>query len=448
MLESHDGVNGGLDVAGKYKRRNSDEVSRSNAPKPEVEDQLVYVHHVQPNDTYAGIILRYRCREDAFRKANGLWSRDNITVRKWLALPVDACEVKGRPCEGPSLYGKEVDLLATTPSATSGTPTGKGTAQPLHDDFFASQNDTTNEELKAGEEKPWTHVRWVKLDNCRDPIEIARVSRNAMGYFPPRRKKSLHTVSNLSTPRGSLDVPSITLSSDIVESPGSLSSRRQSLLANRPHAGSLYASSAPTPSRSRVGSGNDDVRPAWMRKPGGVGTLSRNVRAPGPEKDYFNTWTKKHLPGLNIDTLPSMAVMGSETAKFGFTSDEAAGIVESPFEEGRDVTSANKQGTGLDKAAMAIETWLRGAWAKSSTTPIMGPHRARQFAEGELDLIELEDTNSEDGRMGGGLLDQGNPGPLNSSYGSSSRNDGDASLLRGRMPPRGNSAMSKDKKAD
>lgn len=448
VLESHDGVNGGLNVAGKYKRRNSDEESRNNAPNEEAGDQLVYVHHVRPNDTYAGIILRYRCREDVFRKANGLWSRDNIQVREWLVLPVDACEVKGRPCEGPSAHGKEVDLLATTPSATPGIPTGSGTAQPLHDDFFATQNDNATEELKAGEEKPWTHVRWVKLDNCRDPVEIARVSRNAMGYFPPRRKKSLHTVSSMSTPRGSFDVPSISLSSDIVESPGSLSSRRQSLLANRPHVGSVYASSAPTPSRSRVGSGNDDVRPAWMRRPGGVGTLSRNVRAPGPERDYFNSWAKKHLPGLNIDTLPSMAVMGSETARFGFTNDETAAIVESPFEEGRDATSANKQGTGLDKAAMAIETWLRGAWAKSSNTPILGPHRARQFAEGDLDLIELEDTNSEDGRMGGGLLDQDNPGPLNSSYGSSSRNDGDASMLRGRMPLRGNSAMSKDKKAD
>lgn len=449
VLESHDGVNGGLDVAGKYKRRNSDEDSRNNANDQEVEDQLVYVHHVHATDTYAGIILKYRCQEDAFRKANGLWSRDNIQVRKWLALPVDACELKGRPCEGPSCYTKEVDLLATTPSTTPGSPPGKRVAQPLYDDFFtSSQNGITTEGLKADEEKPWTHVRWVQLDNCRDPVEIARVSRKAMGYFPPRRKKSLHTVSTLSTPRGSFDVPSVSLSSDIVESPESLSSRRQSLLANRPHISSVYASSAPTPSRSRVGSGNDDVRPAWMRRPGGVGTLSRNVRAPGPEKDYLNSWTKKHLPGLNIDSLPSMAVMGSETARFGFTNDEAAAIVESPFEEGQDVSSASKQGTGLDKAAMTIETWLRGAWAKKPNTPIMGPHRGRQFADGDTDLIELEDTNSEDGRMGSGLLDQGNPGPFNSGLGSSSRNDGDASLLRGRLPPRGNSAMSKDKKAD
>lgn len=449
ILESHDGVNGGLDVAGKYKRRNSDEDSREHSAHPEVEDQLVYVHHVQPSDTYAGIILRYRCREDAFRKANGLWSRDNIQVREWLALPVDACEVKGRPCEGPSYFAKEVDLVATTPSVTPGTPTAKSNIRPLHDESFApSPNGIATGGPKHDGEKPWTHVRWVNLDNCRGPVEIARVSRNAMGYFPPRRKKSLHTTSTLSTPRGSFDVPSISLSSDIVESPGSLSSRRQSLLAHRPHVTSMYASSAPTPSRSRVGSDNDDARPAWMRRPGGVGTLNRNVRAPGPDKDYFNSWAKKHLPGLNIDNLPSMAVMGSETARFGFTNDEAAAIVESPFVEGCDATSSSNQGTGLDKAAMAVETWLRGAWAKRPNTPILGPHRARPFAESEPDLIELEDAPSEDGHTGSGLLDQGTSGPLNSTYGSSSRIDADGSQLRGRLHPRGNSAITKDKKAD
>lgn len=444
VLESHEGVNGGLDVTGKFKRRNSDAEPRDNATDPEIEDQLVYIHHVQSNDTYAGIILKYRCREDAFRKANGLWSRDNIQVRKWLALPVDACEVKGRPCEAPSYYAKEVDLLATTPlSTTSGpSPLRISTTSNLHDDFFASQNGKISEETAVEQEKQWTHVRWVKIDHCKEPVEIARVSRKTMGYFPPRRKKSVRTVSSLSTPRGSFDVPSITLSSDIVDSPGGLSSRRQSMLANRPNF-TAYASSAPTPPRSRVGSGNDDIRPAWMRRPGGVGTLSKNVRAPGPEKDYFNSWAKKHLPGLNIDALPSMAIMGSESARFGFTSDEAAAIVESPFEQGRDTSSISKQGSGLDKAAATIETWLRGAWAKRPSTPILGPNRLR----GDGDLIELEDTNSEDGRISG-LLDHGGLSLLNSSLGTSSRSEGESGLLRGRMPSRSSSGLAKDKKAD
>lgn len=453
VLESHEGVNGGLDITGKFKRRNSDGTADEPSTNPEIQDQLVYIHHVQPSDTYAGIILRYRCREDAFRKANGLWSRDNIQVRKWLALPVDACEVKGRPCDAPSYYANEVDLLATTPGVTPGlSPRGPKTpsSQNPHDDFFASQNghtaDDSSTEVAVEDDKPWTHVRWVKIDHCKEPVEIARVSRKALGYFPPRRKKSVRTMSTLSTSRGSFDVPSISLSSDIVDSPGSLSDRRLSLMASRPQITSTYASSAPTPSRSRVGSGNDDLRPAWMRRPGGVGTLSKSVKAPGPEKDYFNSWAKKHIPSLNIDSLPSMAIMGSESARFGFTNDEAAGIVESPYEEGRDAASTTRQGMGLDKAAAAIETWLRGAWAKRPNTPILGPSRLPRGGDG--DLIELEDANSEDGRLGGGLLDPGDAGLLNSNYGSSSRSDGESNLVRGRLPARSISGLAKDHKAD
>lgn len=185
-----------------------------------------------------------------------------------------------------------------------------------------------------------------------------------------------------------------------------------------------------------------------MRRPGGVGTLSRSVRAPGPEKDYFNTWTKKHLPGLKIESLPSMAVMGSETARFGFNNEEAAAIIESPFEEGRDASAANKQGTGLDKAAMTIETWLRGAWAKRPNTPILGPSRTRPHVDGDPDLIELEDTNSEDGPIGSGLLDQAIPDLPNLGNGSSSRSDGNGSALRGRTPQRSDPGLAKDKKAD
>ncbi|PSS05294.1 Arv1-like family-domain-containing protein [Coniella lustricola] len=417
VLESYEGVNGGLDVAGKFKRRNSDEEPRSVATGPVLEDQLVYIHHIKPEDTYAGIILKYRCKEDALRKANGLWSRDNIQIRSWLAVPVDACEVKGRPCDGPSYYSKEVDLLATTPGVmTPGPSPLRNSTQTSYNDFFAAaQNGKSHQEQEsAAEEKPWTHVRWAKLDHCAEPVEIARVSRKAMGYFPPRRKKSIRTMSSLSTPRVSLDVPSVSLGSDVPDSPVAFSDRRQSMRANRPTITSAYASSAPTPSRSRVGSGNDDLRPAWMKRPGGVGTLGRNVRAPGPERDYFNTWTKKHIPGLNIDSLPSMAIMGSESARFGITTDENAAIVESPFEDGRDLSSQSKQGSGLDKAAAAIETWLRGAWAKRPNTPILGPSRPRGR---DGDLIELEDTNSDDGRLGG-MLDGEDSDLLTSNYGA------------------------------
>ncbi|KAK2011235.1 LysM domain-containing protein [Colletotrichum eremochloae] len=433
VLESHEGVNGGLDVAGKYKRRNSDESIRDKPQEEEIQDQLVYIHHVQPTDTYAGIVLKYRCREDAFRKANGLWSRD-IQARKWLAIPVDACEIKGRPCEPPSHEGQAVDFLAPTPEPKSAH--GRTSAQPQQVDFFSlpATNGSSPEPSKNEEELPWTHVRWVALDSVPKPVEIARVSKKTIGYFPPRRKKSLRSTSTMSTPRHSLDTAAIT--AGLMESPeqaGRPPSRRQSNLSNRPNLPSTPGLSTPASSRSRMNSDAGDTRPAWMRRPGGVGSMGRSVRAPGPEKDYLNSWAKKHLPGIAIDeSLPSISVMGSETANFGFRPGSSSGIVESPFDEGQDLSATSRQGSGLDRAAATVETWLRGAFARSPGTPTSGI-RSRQ--PDVLDLIELTDTNSDDGRLsmpvGGGVTSSGLLEAAPMIVGSTGRSDGDGPV-RGR----------------
>ncbi|KAK1855802.1 LysM domain-containing protein [Colletotrichum chrysophilum] len=454
VLQSHEGVNGGLDVTGKYKRRNSDEIARDNIQDEEVQDQLVYIHHVQPTDTYAGIVLKYRCREDAFRKANGLWSRD-IQVRKWLAIPVDACEVKGRPCEPPSHDGQAVDLLAPTPELRIGHGHNSLTSdhsQPV--DFFSlpTTNGLADAKNEEPEDPPWTHVRWVTLDSNPNPVEIARVSRRSIGYFPPRRKKSLRSAaSTLSTPRHSLDASGF--AAGFTESPeqvGRPSSRRQSNLSTRPNLPSTPGRSTPASSRSRMNSDAADTRPAWMRRPGGVGSMGRNVRAPGPDKDYFNTWAKKHLPGIAIDeSLPSISVMGSETAHFGFRPGSSSGIVESSFDEGQDVAAASRQGSGLDRAAAAVETWLRGAFAKSPGTPTLGG-RGRQLDD--LDLIELTDANSDDGRLptpavgGGGVTSTGLLEATPMSIGSTGRSDG-GGTVRGRGSTNSSSAA-KGKKSD
>ena len=400
----------------RFKKRSSDEDLRGTSHSQETEEYLAYIHHVQKTDTYAGVVLKYRCREDAFRKANGLWSRDNIQVRKWLAIPVDACEVKGRTCEPPATPSAQVDLLSKTPDATD--PFGRD-EQGMRDGFFSGGH-TPSQHTAGDDEKSWTHVRWVSLDSCPHPVEVARVPRRALGYFPPRRKKSIHTISStLSSPRASTDLPAVTVSDTTAaaaaildSSPRSASSRRPSLLTT------------PTTPRRRLSSAStaDDPRPAWMRRPGGVGSLGRHVRAPGPERDYFNTWTNKHLPGLNIDSLPSMSVMGSEIARFGFGSSKAnmdsydsSAIVESPFEDGRDADAATTGrsggvggGTGLDKAAAAVEGWLRGAFERARQpglrTPVLGPRAGggrggvgEDVAAG--DLIELADAGSEDGRQ-------------------------------------------------
>lgn len=428
VLESHDGVNGGLDISGNHKRRNSDEICASD---PVPDEHLVYIHDVQPEDTYAGITLRYKCREDIFRKSNGLWSRDNIQTRKRLIIPVDACEIRGRPCEAPSWHnGQEADLLAPTPAANSEAYDGSESRQ---DDFFSRPvgEDEAERSLNQEEDKPWTHVRWVQIDSFRKPVEIGRVPRQALGYFPPRRKRSIRTGSSLSTPRRSSDLSGPAVA-PIVE--GSVS-RRPSSLSGRPAVSVTSMSS-----RSRGGSESLDDRPAWMRRPGGVGSMSRKIKAPGPDKDYFNSWTRKHIPGLNIESLPSMSVMGSETAHFGFAP-TSSDIVESPFEDGRDVTPAARNGTGLDRAAAAVETWLRGALAKRPSTPLLGGRVRSAGLSGDndiSDLIELTDTASDDGR-------QTSDGTINMmsslSLMSSGRSDGN-------LPTRGRTRAGSGKRLD
>lgn len=400
VLESHEGVNGGLDVSGRYKRRTSDDYSASPMLEEAEPDQLVYIHHVQPTDTYAGIVLRYRCREEPFRKLNGLWSKD-IQARKWLALPVDFCEVKGRACQPPSQYpGAQVDLLAPTPDGSTSQQHG-GSASV--DDFFslpaASRHSVPKE---VAEDKPWQHVRWCSLDMFSEPVEIARVSRKAMGYFPPRRKKSLHTTSATSTPRQSLE--QVVNGSDSGATGGGQSPKRPFTGNSRHGQPGTPDSAILQPTRSRMGSAGADSRPTWMRGPGGVGSMGRNVRAPGPEKDYFNTWAKRHLPGIAIDEhSPSISVMGSETAHFGFSKhgqdSDAVAIVQSPFDEGAAAPSSSPNNFGLDRAAAQIETWLRGAFAKGPGTPNRSgnsPGRRRNHVDMPSDLIELEDASHDD----------------------------------------------------
>lgn len=132
---------------------------------------------------------------------------------------------------------------------------------------------------------------------------------------------------------------------------------------------------------------------------------------PGPERDYFSTWAGKHIPGLDLGSLPSMSIMGSEVARIGFgnAGENRVSIAESPFEDGRTAMSAaagGGQGNGLDKAAAAVETWLRGAFAKmpGPGTPVLGPRGRTGPGDGVGDLIELTDTNSDDGRGSGSTL--------------------------------------------
>lgn len=377
------------DVSGNYKRRTSSDEDRLDSAQDSIEDALVYVHQVQPQDTLAGVILKYNCQPAVFRKANRFWPNDSIQIRKVVVIPVDASTIKGRPCE-PSKPGRQgVDLLAPTPSAED----------PPSENGFPWSREWSAERT---EDHPWTHVCWVLIDSSptSKPVEIARMPRKTLGYFPPRRRKSQNTISTMSTPRGSVDVPIAAQSPPRhIGSPSSTPSRAMSNLGPQTShilSGSYFppATSSTRSRRESVGEAAD--RLGWMRGPGGVGTLGKNVRKPGPGQDGLNAWAKKHLPGLTIDSLPSTAIIGGDSAHFGF-GDELASIAEGPARttgSGAVTPIGPGQGLGIESAAAAIEGWVRRLAIKVPGTPKLGGSRMEAS-----DLIELLDgAGSDDGR--------------------------------------------------
>ena len=401
VLEGRDEDRQILDTNGNYKRRTSTEEARPGSSQ-EDDSALVYIHHVQPQDTLAGVVLKYNCQREVFRKANRFWPNDSIQIRKIVVLPVDACTVKGRPCEPPSPDFQGVDLLAPTP-AIEKPPFSNGSTWP---GASLSQNGTSAERPEDTE-NPWTHVRWVLIDSSPNskPIEIARMPRKTLGYFPPRRRKSQATLSTASTPRGSVEFPRMSQSmsqssNDPISSATSTPSRRTSNLGPRPSQsissiGSYFPPVTPSTRPRRESVSEAAGRLGWFSGPGGVGTFEKNVRKPGPAQDGLNSWARKHVPGLTIDSLPSTSVLGSETAHFGFT-DELASIAEGPV-NGRAVSGTSTprggQGLGLENAAYVLEGWVRKLATKVPGTPKIGGKTEHP------DLIELLDgAGSDDGR--------------------------------------------------
>lgn len=428
VLENHSDLNGSIDTNGNYKRRTSMDETTTRTQDDDG-DALVYIHHVQKDDTLAGVILRYNCQPMVFRKANRFWPNDSIQTRQVVVLPVDACAIKGRPCDPSQDLSQGVDLLAPTPSLEDAP------------EVWPPRSETPTE---RPEENPWEHVRWVLFDSAPNskPVEIARMPRRTLGYLPPRRRKSQNTNSITSTPRGSYDLPR---TGEPVDSPVSTTSRMTSNLGPRPSqpiSGSYFppVGSANRSRRESVSEAAD--RLGWLRGPGGVGTLGKGVTTPGPGQDPLNTWARKHIPGITIDSLPSSSILESEIP-FGF-KDELASIAEGSYSPARSgsATPSNLGGSGigLENAAAAIEGWVRRLAVKGPGTPGNGGGTA---TDGSGDLIELLDgAGSDDGR--GFEL---SPGRLRNSslsrIGSSGRED-----LEGALRGRGKASGVKGGKKD
>ncbi|GIC94822.1 putative LysM domain protein [Aspergillus udagawae] len=398
-----------------HKRRDSGEQTDHSAiDAKQDEEALAYIHHVQPNDSVTGVAIKYGCQPAIFRKANGFWPTDSIQTRKTVLLPVASCSVKGRPVCAPA----ELDLLGDYTSNRDSLEdlSGSSIAPTPSSDTRAS---TAEEEASAeapleGEaDRIWKHQSWVQIDGFSTPVEIGRVPRKALGFFPRTRRKSLSYTD--SEPRSSVSGRNrtATLTSTLpspTESPSSQASTSQNRSITDPSKPRAMSSAKPRPHHQRQRSNIQLVGT-------GVGTLDRSAMAPGPALDGLSKFVAQHLPNLApAPAPPGLGRMPSEYA----------------------TATASTASTSLDNIGGAVEGWVRKLTtrAKAGLSDLQQGAQAYQSNTGAGtsrrrmgDLIEL--NAGLESRNSSGLLPENSRKPDLSRSGS---NLHDAPSLRGRFP--------------
>ncbi|TQS39144.1 hypothetical protein Golomagni_00336 [Golovinomyces magnicellulatus] len=389
MLEGRDNVNSKVDEAETYKRRTSFQDFRSEGLE-EDKFTLVYVHVVQPQDTIQGVVLKFHSQMDVIKKANRLWSGDSIQLREKVYLPVDACAIKGKPCPPPQLDSLS-DLTSSAPSSDLSESPYQSYGAWIND---KSDNYSGNSKNNDENESHFIHVRWVLLESSSSiPVEVVRIPRKTLNYFPPRRRKSIASASVSST-RISSDIPSLCRSS--TDSQRNSPSQKLSIAGHRssPVTTTSTLSKQLSLSNSRESFSEINDRRGWLQGPGGVGTLGKNVRRPGPAKDMLNAWTRKKFPGIAIDSLPSSSAVDAESAQLSFNSEDvgptaADSILTHPLSE-------NSYG-GLAFPNMnlnSVENWVRKIASK-----VQVPHNLKEDSIEMLDGAGSYDERSFESRV-------------------------------------------------
>jgi hypothetical protein len=354
LLLAH--ANEGRDANGRYKRRDSNsDFFRYMDSSDQQEDDLVYVHIIQPHDTLAGVTIKYNCQPEIFRKANRFWPNDNIQTRKHVFIPVDACSIRGKKLdtnfdllsEDEHLHvnnsSSSTDYMGPIPIATAQTTS----SPPTHTHSPSSLIENSK------------HESWVQLPGFPAPVEILRLPCRTLGYFPPARRKSITSPSETSTPKSSFD-----------------------MLRHPPtHAASLNASPVrrprlqPQPTRQRSSSTTTTSRSFadHLKGPGGVGTLQglrTEASRPGPGEDPLTRKFAQYLPDL---------APPEDFSKTPFRPTPRA-TPRASTDSIRSNSSAS-----LGEMSGTIEGWVR---------KLAGPKSNKAGPTKMGDLIELE-TNSE-----------------------------------------------------
>ncbi|QQK39962.1 LysM domain protein [Penicillium digitatum] len=346
-----------------HKRRDSGDVSYQAFEPEHDEDALAYIHKVQPTDTITGVTIKYGCQSAVFRKANGFWPNDNIQSRNTVLLPVDACSVKGR-----LVPTKPVDLLRNNdedPSDSSIAPTAASTDLT---DNASTEQDTPATTSGADGNHVWKHVSWVHMDGFPGPVQIGRVPRRALGFFPRTRRKSMSysDTGPLDSYRETIIPPSPAGSSPPFSSFGILPRAR-------PNGNQSQPKTAHHP-RSQ----HRRQRSSIHLSATGVGTLDPTSTGPGPALDGFTRFFAQHMPNLAPAQLPD----NSRSASFDSTP-----------------TVASHASTGLENIGGAFEGWVRkvATRAKAGINELQqGPPTQQGSSRGRSmwrmdDLIELDD---------------------------------------------------------
>ncbi|KAJ5788040.1 hypothetical protein N7457_003030 [Penicillium paradoxum] len=347
-----------------HKRRDSDATSHQAFGPEHDEDALAYIHKVQPTDTITGVTIKYGCQAAVFRKANGFWPNDNIQSRNTVLLPVDACSVKGRP-----VPKRPVDLLThdtEDPSDSSIVPVATNT-----DNISPEEASTTTAGADANH--AWKHESWVNMDGFPDPVQIGRVPRRALGFFPRTRRKSV-SYSDAEPPdlyRETITPPSPTGSPPLLSSFGMLPRSRPNGDQTKPK---IMQPTRPQHHRQRS---------SIQLSGTGVGTLDPTSTGPGPALDGFTRFFAQHMPNL----APAQPRDNFRDASFESAS-----------------TGTSNASTGLENIGGAFEGWVR----KVATRAKAGINELQQGSPNQYsssrgrnmwrmdDLIELDDGLMDD----------------------------------------------------
>ncbi|OJD14285.1 hypothetical protein AJ78_05363 [Emergomyces pasteurianus Ep9510] len=398
-------ANGDLtqDTQGNYKRRDSGDTPRgSSAPPPEQDDSdaLVYVHHVQKNDSVTGVSIKYGCQPTVMRKANGFWPSDSVQARKTVLLPVEACTLKG--CRLPekednvhifedlsiSTEDPFIDHTSLVPDSAASSSFGYG-KHSLRSQYAGSATSSISGKTPK-QAPPWKHECWVQIDGFPEPVEIGRVPRKTLGFFPRARRKSIG--QSLTPYSDSEDTP-LPLSQEQTHDTNTTSIPSSSVTPSP-----FVAASSSSHSRNRSTSSSKLLPNPGIRRhrnsftlsgPGGVGTLGGNVNAPGPAEDKLNQFIKTHLPQLAVPPPPP---------PYQFPSSSSASYYPRASSESTSTIISNTSSTGLENVSGAIEGWVRkmARSAKAGVTDLQ--QQQQQQPGGHLgitgtgDLIELADT--------------------------------------------------------